>query len=88
MISVQYNEEADDAYKKELRKEKEYLTTNQEQIYQKLEEYLRQQDWKKADYETAFIMYQWMVVENYDAYRSRYVKLRAYRNNSSISCLP
>ena len=39
---------------------------NQVQIYQKLEDYLRQQDWKKADYETAFIMCQWMVIENYD----------------------
>ena len=66
MISVQYNWAADRAYEKELRKEKEYLMANQEQIYQKLEEYLRQKDWKKADYETAYIMYQWMVIENYD----------------------
>jgi hypothetical protein len=66
MISVQYNSEADNAYEKELRKEKEYLMANQVQIYQKLEEYLRQKDWKKADYETAYIMYQWMVIENYD----------------------
>ncbi|MCA2624025.1 MAG: CHAT domain-containing protein [Microcystis sp. M20BS1] len=65
MISVQYNGEADRAYEKELRKQREYLTENQGQIYQKLEEYLEQQDWKKADYETAFIMYQWMVIENY-----------------------
>jgi hypothetical protein len=65
MISVQYNSEADSAYEKELRKQREYLIENQEQIYQKLEEYLGQQDWKKADYETAFIMYQWMVIENY-----------------------
>jgi hypothetical protein len=66
MISVQYNEEADLAYEKELRKDKEYLMANQVQIYQKLEEYLQQQDWEKADYETALIMYQWMVMENYD----------------------
>jgi hypothetical protein len=66
MISVQYNEEADRAYEKELRKEKEYLMANQEQIYQKLEKCLKKQDWRKADYETAFIMYQWMVIENYD----------------------
>ncbi|MFO0150574.1 MAG: CHAT domain-containing protein [Microcystis sp.] len=66
MISVQYHEEADRAYEKELRKQREYLTENQGQIYQKLEEYLEQQDWKKADYETAFIMYQWMVIENYN----------------------
>jgi len=65
MISVQDNSEADSAYEKELRKSREYLTENQGQIYQKLEEYLQQQDWKKADYETAFIMYQWMVIENY-----------------------
>jgi hypothetical protein len=66
MISVQYNEEADLAYEKELRKDKEYLMANQVQIYQKLEEYLQQQDWEKADYETALITYQWMVMENYD----------------------
>jgi hypothetical protein len=66
MISVQYNSEADNAYEKELRKHKEYLIENQGQIYQKLEEYLEQQYWKKADYETALIMYQWMVIENYD----------------------
>ncbi|TRT80692.1 MAG: CHAT domain-containing protein [Microcystis aeruginosa Ma_AC_P_19900807_S299] len=65
MISVQYNQKADSAYEKELRKQREYLIENQEQIYQKLEEHLQQQDWKKADYETAFIMYQWMVIENY-----------------------
>jgi hypothetical protein len=66
MISVQYNAEADRAYEKELRKEKEYLTANQEQIYQKLEEFLKQQDWKKADYETALIVCQWIVIENHD----------------------
>jgi hypothetical protein len=65
MISVQHNREADRAYEKELRKQRVYLIENQEQIYQNLEEYLEQQDWKKADYETAFIMYQWMVIENY-----------------------
>ena len=66
MISVQYHKEADRAYEKELRKQREYLIENQGQIYQKLEKYLEQQDWKKSDYETAFIMYQWMVIENYD----------------------
>ena len=66
MISVQYNREADRAYEKELRKQREHLIANQEQIYQNLEEYLEQQDWKKADYETAFIMYQWMIIEGYD----------------------
>ncbi|WP_013320604.1 CHAT domain-containing protein [Gloeothece verrucosa] len=66
IISVQYNAEADRAYEKELRKQREYLTENQGHIYQQLEEYLRQKDWRKADHETAFIMYQWMVIENYD----------------------
>jgi len=66
MISVQYHRDADRAYEKELRKQRVYLIENQEQIYQKLEEYLGQQDWKKADYETAFIMYQWMIIENYN----------------------
>jgi hypothetical protein len=65
MISVQCNEKADIVYEKELIKYREYFVANQGQIYQKLEKYLVQQDWKKADYETAFIMYQWMVIENY-----------------------
>ncbi|ELP55861.1 GUN4-like family protein [Microcystis aeruginosa TAIHU98] len=65
MISVPYNQSADSAYEKELRKHRQYLKANTGQIYQKLEEYLEQKDWKKADYETAFIMYQWMVIENY-----------------------
>lgn len=65
MISVHGNKEADHAYEKELRKHRQYLKANTGQIYQKLEEYLEQKDWKKADYETAFIMYQWMVIENY-----------------------
>ena len=68
MISVQYNEGADRAYHNELRKERDYLVENQAQIYQSLEKYLDQQDWKKADYETAFIMYQWMVMENYNSF--------------------
>jgi hypothetical protein len=67
MISVQFNPQADRTYEKELRKHKEYLVANQGQIYQKLEEYLGQKDWKKADYENAFIMYQWMVIENYNS---------------------
>jgi CHAT domain-containing protein len=75
MISVQYNRDADRAYEKELRKSREYLTENQGQIYQKLEEYLEQQDWKKADYETAFIMYQWMVIENYEGFDDLFKKV-------------
>jgi hypothetical protein len=75
MISVKYNWWADLAYEKELRKKKEYLKANQEQIYQKLEKYLRQQDWKKADYETAFIMYQWMVIENYDHFYDLFIRV-------------
>jgi hypothetical protein len=66
MISVQYNWPADSAYEKELRKQRVYFVATQGQIYQKLEEYLKQQDWKNADYETAFIMYQWMVIENHE----------------------
>ena len=75
MLSVKYNWWADLAYEKELRKKKEYLKANQEQIYQKLEKYLRQQDWKKADYETAFIMYQWMAIENYDHFYDLFIRL-------------
>ncbi|MCZ8223838.1 MAG: CHAT domain-containing protein [Microcystis sp. LE19-84.1B] len=72
MISVQRNEEADHAYEKELRKHRQYLKANTGQIYQKLKEYLEQQDWKKADYETAFIMYQWMVIKNYTDFYELY----------------
>jgi CHAT domain-containing protein len=72
MISVPRNEEADHAYEKELRKHRQYLKANTGQIYQKLEEYLEQQDWKKADYETAFIMYQWMVIKNYTDFYELY----------------
>jgi hypothetical protein len=75
MISVQYHEEADRAYEKELRKQRVYLIENQGQIYQKLEEYLQQQDWREADYETAFIMYQWMVIENYGDFRDLFRKV-------------
>jgi hypothetical protein len=64
MIEVQYNSAADRAYENELRREREYLAANQDQIYQKLKEYLQKQDWKNADYETAVIMYHWMVIEN------------------------
>ncbi len=72
MISVPYNQSADSAYEKELRKHRQYLKANTGQIYQKLEEYLEQKDWKKADYETAFIMYQWMVIENYGDFYELY----------------
>jgi hypothetical protein len=75
MISVQYNSTADSAYKKELKKQREYLVANQGQIYQKLEEYLQQQDWEKADYETALIMYQWMVIENYQSFYDLFRKI-------------
>jgi hypothetical protein len=75
MIEVQYNKEADRAYENELRREREYLAANQGQIYQKLEEYLLEQDWENADYETAFIMYQWMVIENYDGFYDLFIKI-------------
>lgn len=75
MISVQYKPAADRNYERELRKHKEYLEANRGQIYQKLEAYLEQQDWKKADYETAFIMYQWMVIENYDDFNDLFTKV-------------
>ena len=75
MIEVPFDRQADLAYEKELRKQRDYLVETQAQIYRKLEEYLEQQDWKKADYETAFIMYQLMVIENYDDFNDLFRKV-------------
>jgi hypothetical protein len=75
MIAVQYNSTADRAYEYELRKLREYFLGNQIQIYQKLGEYLEKQDWKKADIETAIIIYQFMVIENYHDFYDLFRKI-------------
>lgn len=64
VIEVQYNHgEADEAYEIELKKVVNELS--QEHLYDKLEEYLMQNNWRKADEETAFIFYQLMVMNNH-----------------------
>ena len=76
VIEVQYNHgEADDAYQIELKKvvddayqielKKIVNELSQEHLYNKLEEYLIQKNWKKADEETAFIFYLLMVMNKY-----------------------
>jgi hypothetical protein len=64
MIAVQFNEEANTAYKKELIQLRDKLST--EHIFDNLERYLEQGDWKEADKETAFIFYQLMVMQGCD----------------------
>ena len=63
MLSVQYNSSADSAYESELRKVKEDLVADG--LCKPLENYLKMQQWKEADEETAWIFYQVMVKENY-----------------------
>jgi len=59
MLAVQDNAIADRIYEIELRKLKDELS--EENIYWKLEYYLCQHNWRKADEETAFIFYQVMI---------------------------
>ena len=59
MLAVQHNQIADEIYEIELRKLKNELS--EENIYWKLEDYLCQHNWRKADEETAFIFYQFMI---------------------------
>ena len=61
VIEVQY--EADKAYEIELKKVVNELS--QEHLYNKLEEYLKQNNWREADEETAFIFYLLMVMNEY-----------------------
>jgi len=66
MLAIQYHEESDRAFEVELRQVKEELTT--ENLCAQLEEHLQQQQWRKADEETAFIFYQVMVTEGFDGW--------------------
>ncbi len=63
MLSVQYNSEADRAFKFELRQLKDELS--EENICAQLEDYLHQGDWRKADEETAWLFYLVMVRQGY-----------------------
>ncbi|MEJ6486926.1 GUN4 domain-containing protein [Nostoc punctiforme UO1] len=64
MLAVQNNAEADNAYESELRKVKKNLV--EDGLFTQLENYLKQQQWKEADEETAWIFYQVMLKENYE----------------------
>ncbi len=63
MLTVQYNREADKALESELRQLKNELS--EENFYSQLEDYLRQDDWKKADEETTWLFYLVMVQQGY-----------------------
>ncbi|MFB2920983.1 GUN4 domain-containing protein [Aerosakkonema funiforme] len=62
MLAVE-NHEADRALESEVRQLKDELST--ENLCRQLEDYLSQQEWRKADEETAWIFYQVMVQEGY-----------------------
>ncbi len=64
MLAVQYNSEADQALESDLRQLKNELSTDN--LCRQLEDYLRQQEWRKADEETAWIFYQVMVQQDYE----------------------
>ena len=64
MLEVQYNQEADRAFEFELRKLKAELSF--ENLCDQLEDYLREENWRKADEETAWIFYQVMVLQKYE----------------------
>jgi hypothetical protein len=61
MLAVQSNSKADSVYQFELQKLKNKLSL--EDSFIQLENYLKKQDFKKADYETAFIFYKEMVMK-------------------------
>jgi hypothetical protein len=55
-IEVQYNRQADEAYEKELRQHIHQLSFDN--IFNTLDSYLKKENWRAADIETAFIFYQ------------------------------
>ncbi|WP_449417244.1 GUN4 domain-containing protein [Phormidium nigroviride] len=63
MWAVQYNSAPLEALESELRQLKDELST--ENLCRQLEDYLSQQEWRKADEETAWIFYQVMVQQDY-----------------------
>ncbi len=63
MLAVQKNELADRAFETELRSLKAELPD--ENLYSQLENYLSQEDWQKADEETAWLFYLVMVQQEY-----------------------
>ena len=62
MLSVQNNYRADHAYEFKLRQSKAELSEHN--LCSQLEEYLRQNDWRKADEETTFIFYEVSVLKD------------------------
>ena len=63
MLAVQYNPEADEAFESELRKCTRELV--EDGLCEVLENYLKEEQWKEADEETAWIFYQVMVKKDY-----------------------
>ena len=64
MLAAQFNQEAANAFKSELRKCTSYSVADE--LLLALKNYLQQQQWREADEETAWIFYQIMVKENYE----------------------
>jgi CHAT domain-containing protein len=64
MLAVQYNSAADSALESELRKLKDELPT--ENFCRQLEDYLSQEEWRKADEETAWLFYLVMVQQGHE----------------------
>jgi hypothetical protein len=64
MLAVQFNAVADRALETELRDNARELSRTR--LCEKLEELLRQKQWRAADEETAWIFYQLMVLEEFD----------------------
>ncbi|MEG3438473.1 CHAT domain-containing protein [Pannus brasiliensis CCIBt3594] len=63
MLSFYYNPQSDNAFEKELRRTKNCLSKNR--VFENLERYLLEKNWRKADEETAWICYQIMVIDDY-----------------------
>jgi len=73
MLAVQYNSQADLAYEKELRKFRDELS--QEHLLDELESYLKEAQWQKADEETAWILYQIMVLKRTRGFKELYEQI-------------
>jgi hypothetical protein len=71
MLAIQYDQKAADrALETELIKKKRELSRTT--LYEKLEELLRQEEWRAADEETAWIFYQLMILEDFDNFYHLY----------------
>ena len=74
MLAVQYNSQADLAYERELRKYKDELSSD-ENILTQLEKYLLTDEWRQADEETAWILYQIMVTKRCRGFKELYEQI-------------